>query len=149
MSRCTERALQCERRQPDSPRPLQDGLIHLKRSGSHPEGRGSGKFPTQGTQSHHSHRSKGGESAGDSARALRAPSCTHSEHAGSLWAQRCTRTRALGALCPPTVAGRLEPLQDKGEGGMTGKKAEQEAREALIFLGKAPPLEEEKEQLPG
>ncbi|XP_041612951.1 translation initiation factor IF-2-like [Vulpes lagopus] len=32
---------------------------------------------------------------------------------------------------------------------MTGKKAEQAAREALTFAGKAPPLEEEKERLPG
>lgn len=32
---------------------------------------------------------------------------------------------------------------------MTGKKAEQAAREALTFARKAPPLEEEKERLPG
>lgn len=78
--------------------------IHLRRSGSHPEGRGKGKFPTP------PHRCKRGESAGDSPAALKAPSRSHPERAGSPWAPRCTSTRALGALCPATVAGRPAPL---------------------------------------
>lgn len=122
--------------------------IHLQKSGSHPERRGKGKFPTP----RHPPPSLPliqTQSAGDSTRALQAPSRSQPERASSPWAQRGTRARAPAALFPATVAGRLAPLQGKGEGRMTGKKAEQAAWEALTFVRKAPPLEEEKERLPG
>ena len=46
---------------------------------------------------------------------------------------------ARGALIPATVAGRPALLRGKGEGRVTGKKAEQAAREALTAVRKAPP----------
>ena len=109
--------------------------VHLQKSGSHPERRGKGKFPTP----RHPLPSLSliqTQSAGDSTRALQTPSRSHPERARSPWAQRGTRARALGALFPATVAGRLAPLQGKGEGRMTRKKAERRPGKHLRWSGK-------------
>lgn len=81
------------------------------------------------------HRSKRGDSAGDSTRAPRARSRSHSERAGSAWAHRCARTGPRRARAC-TVAGRLDPLQSYGVGGTAGRRRSRRPRKHLDPPGK-------------
>lgn len=121
MSGRTERALQCERRRPARRGPcwktrLIHQPVHLKGSGSRPEGRGKGKLP-----SHHSHWSKREESAGDQTPAPRPPGRSRPERAA---APAHTAAAGPGSVArsrlPATVGGRRgkgEGSNDREEGG--------------------------------